>query len=235
MERNYSEYTCRTVTKRYFEFDKVSDADMAYWLGYMACDGAYVKGDKHSFMSVNSTCYDILASFKNEFAPDSTLRHVGNVDSEKVNAVNDVYELRFSSRQSKCFAPFGIMAYKKDRRIIGIPKSMFLPYLRGAIDADGFITVSHRKDCRTPRLRWFITHAGLLYLQDMQNALNDLYGISTTLRQHGPKVWRLQAQNTEQNIVLLQEAFNIPLVTCNPKKKHVVTSYLQNLRAPGVG
>ena len=218
---NFCEYTDKGNTKKYLVIGNKITSDDAYLIGYLACDGGYVVNKKWPFMMLSSISKNVIDWVKENYIPDATIYNIGVRSSKKVNAINEVFEIRFPSKGSQQFSRFGIFCKKIDRRVISIPTSMMNPYIAGVIDADGFITVTHRKDCRTPRLRWFITHESEKYLADLQNWLP----ISTTLRQHGKNVWRLQAQNTVENIEFLSKLLQY---LKNPKKIQVLNDYLDN-------
>lgn len=218
---NFSEYNVRGNIKRYKEIT----SNDAYLLGYLACDGGFITNRGYPFMMVSSTEEYIIKHFRNNYIPDSSIYTVGIKSSNKVNTVNCVYELRWSGSASKQFSKYGIFCKKVDRRLIGIPKRKLYEYMAGVLEADGFVTVTHRKDCRTPRLRWFITHQSELFLADLQNWLP----VNTTLRQHGLNVWRLQAQDTEQNKEFLS---NILPHMLNHKKINIVSNYLNKYYVP---
>lgn len=226
MEKFWTEYSDKGNIRRCYVFDSITNKEDAYFLGYMACDGSFVFNRGYSFMSVNSKNKHIVEKFGSEYSPDSKILFLGKKSSEKVTAVSDVYEVRFSPKMKQVFAKFGVFDYKLNRRVVGIPNKFFGAYLRGVIDSDGFITVGYRADCRTPRLRWFITHQSEMYLADLQNKINDVYNVSTTLRQHGKNVWRLQAQNTVQNIKFLKEIFSLGIDVCDFQKRSIVENYL---------
>lgn len=226
MESYFSEYTVRGEVKRYMEFSKLTEGS-AYLIGYLACDGSYVSGKSnrnYSFMSVNSKDKYILDEFKETYCPDASLYFLGKKSSERVTAKSDVWELRFPAKMNETFNKFGVFDYKPSRRIVGVPNLCFLSYLAGCIDSDGFISVTHRNDCRTPRLRFFITHGSEKFLADLQTRL-DTFGVSTTLRQHGPNVFRLQAQNTEHNCRILYRTYNY---LKNKDKKRILLDYLHD-------
>lgn len=230
MESNICEYTIRGESKYFVRLnDKITD-DEAYLIGYMACDGGYTAGKPgYSFSMVSSVELPIIEWVKSNFLPCATLRNTGRRSSAKVTATNDVYEIRFTPKASQQFSRFGIFCKKPERRLVGIPKKRMNAYMAGVIEADGFITVGHKKDCRTPRLRFFVTHGGEKFLADLQEWLP----VPTTLRQHGDNVWRLQAQNTTQNAAFLAEV--LPFMK-NAKKKRILTDYLDNYtvrQAPG--
>lgn len=225
MEKSWTEYNDKGSKKRCYIFDSIDNNADAYFLGYMACDGSFVYNRGYSFMSVSSTEEYIVKHFRDMYTPDNKLYNVGIKKSEKVNAIREVFETRFAPKMKTTFNKFGIFDYKKNRRIVGIPKKYFGAYLRGVIDADGFITVTYRKDCKTPRIRWFITHESVQYLADLQEKVASLFKVTTTLRQHGPKVWRLQGQNTEDNIRLFNEIYNLYLNVWNVQKYTIVASY----------
>lgn len=217
---NCGEYTVRGSVKKYKIVCKDVDA---YLLGYLSCDGGYITNNGYPFMMVSSTEEYIISWIKREYLPDSRIIPVGLKSSNLVKATNNVFEIRWAGKASEQFNRFGIFCKKPSRRIVNIPNRVMPQYIAGCIDADGFITVSHRKDCRSPRIRFFITHAGEMFLTDLQNKL-ELLGVSTTLRQHGSHVWRLQAQNTTQNIQFLKTI--VPFLK-NKKKLNIVNNYLK--------
>lgn len=216
---SYGEYTDKGKTKK---FKIVCGTEDSYLLGYLACDGGYIKNDRYPFMMTSGTEEYIINWIRDSYTPSSRVTNVGKKSSKKVKAVNDVFELRWAGAASKQFSKFGIFCKKPDRRIVNIPDSSLMDYIAGCIDADGFITVTYRKDCRTPRLRFFITHAGEKFLADLQDKLTKL-GVTTTLRQHGQNVWRLQAQNTEQNIQFLSQLTSL---LKSRKKLNILSNYL---------
>lgn len=226
MEKSWTEYNDKGNIKRCYVFDKIENKEDAYFIGYMACDGSFVYNKGYSFMSVNSKNKHIVENFKKIYSPCSRILFLGKKTSEKVRAISDVYEVRFAPKMKQTFNKFGVFDYKINRRIVGVPNKFFGAYLRGVIDSDGFITVGYRADCRTPRLRWFITHQSEAYLADLQMKVSEVFNVSTTLRQHGKNVWRLQAQNTAQNIVLLREIFSICIDVCDFQKRSIVDNYL---------
>lgn len=227
MEKCKTEYNDKGITKFVYNFNKITSYEDAYFIGYMACDGGYVLADGHSFMSVSSTEYNIMLHFA-KYTSNAIVRNVGMKSSAKVKAVNNVYELRFPSKMSETFKNFGIWCKKPERRIVAIPKEYFLAYFWGVLDSDGFITVTHRADCRTPRLRFFITHGSEKLLADLQEKLMQLYSLNTTLRQHGANCWRLQAQNTAQNISFFLKMLRVDLPVFNHFKWTKLVTYLDN-------
>lgn len=228
---SYREYTVRGKTYRYKIFTKISSESEAYFIGYLACDGGYTSG-KHPKMTVCSTEKYIMKEFKEEFCPDSTIYDGVLKSSDKVKAVNKVYRLELASKLRSSFVNFGIFSKKVDRRVVGIPNKFFHVYMAGVIDADGFITVGHRKDCRTPRLRFFITHAGEKFLSDLQSKLVDIFELPSYVKQHGDKnCYRLSCQHTSRNMQFLK---NVLPYLKNRKKIEIVTAYLNQYDVPQV-
>lgn len=225
---SYGEYTAKGIKKRVGIVDKAGPLETAYFLGYMACDGAYVQNKNWPFMSVNGTEKHVIERLQQTWCPDNTIYFVGKKSSDKVTAINDVWELRFPTILNELFNSKGIFTYKKNRRVVGIKQTALPAYIAGCIDADGFISVTFRKDTRTPRLRFFITHQSEKFLADLQNSLES-FGVVTTLRQHGSNVFRLQAQNTEANKRFL---FSIKTYLRNTKKVNVLDEYLNKYYVP---
>lgn len=229
---SYGEYIIRGKAKRYYNSSLIQNSKDAYLIGYLSCDGGFVKNRGFPFMMVSSTEEYIVRDFQKDYCPDNTIYFVGKKSSRKVRAVSDVWELRFPPKMSELWNNYGIFRYKKDRRLVGISNKYFLPYFAGVLEADGFIGVTHRRDCRTPRLRFFITHASELFLSDLQSKL-EKFGVTTTLRQHGLNVFRLQAQNTEHNKKFLPTV--LPFMR-NYKKISILNNYLNKycvLQEPG--
>jgi hypothetical protein len=227
MEKYKTEYNDKGIIKFVYNFNKISSAEDAYFIGYMACDGGFISADGYPFMSVSSTEKYIIEYFS-KYTSHAVVRNIGQKSSDKVKAINDVFELRFPSKMAETFKNFGIWCKKPERRLIGIPNTYFLSFFWGVLDSDGFISVTHRKDCRTPRLRFFITHGSEKFLVDLQNKLFELFNVNTTLRQHGPNVWRLQAQNTTQNITFLSKMLCENLPVFNIKKWTKLIEYFDN-------
>lgn len=223
---SYGEYKDKGITRTFKNVPKIIDNNWAYMIGYLACDGGYVVNRGFPFMMVNSTQEYIIRDFVSFlFDSNRSVYFIGKKSSEKVVATNDVWEVRFPPALSKQLTRFGIFCKKSDRRVVGVSKHVLLAYLAGCIDADGFISVTHRKDCRTPRLRWFLTHGSEKFIADLQHLLP----INTTMRQHGDNVWRLQAQNTEQNIMFLRDV--LPFLR-NKQKINVLSNYLADYFVP---
>jgi hypothetical protein len=224
---NKTEYNDKGIIKFVYNFDSIKSSEDAYFIGYMSCDGGFILNDGYPFMSVSSTEQHIIQHFA-KYTSHAVVRNVGRKSSDKVNATHDVYELRFPAKMGETFKNFGVWCKKPERRIVGVPKQFFLAYFWGILDSDGFISVTHRADCRTPRLRFFITHGSEKFLADLQDKLFSLYGLNTTLRQHGQNVWRLQAQNTKQNIVFLQRMLREDIPVFNLQKWTKLVEYLDN-------
>lgn len=208
------------------EYTTKSNSELAYLIGYLACDGAFVNHkNKYPFMSVCSTEKYIVEYFREEWCPDRVIYNCGIKSSSLVKAVNQVYELRFPREMNTVFSQKGIFCRKPERRLIGIKNEYLLEFMAACLDADGFITVTHRKDTRTPRLRFFITHGSERFLADLQERLE----IPTTLRQHGQNVFRLQAQNTVKNMDFLAKVH--PFLR-NHKKVSILENYLNEYYEP---
>lgn len=228
MEKTKTEYKDKGSTKYVYNFNKIESFEDAYFIGYMSCDGAFItaNGGNSSFMTVNSTYRPIVAHFAKAYTSHAIIRNVGIKSSEKVNAKNEVFEVRFPPKFNDTLRNYGIWCKKPERRIVSIPNKFFLAYFWGVLDSDGFVSITHRKDCRTPRLRFFISHGGEAFLVDLQNKLAELFNLNTTLRKHGANVWRLQAQNTTQNIQFFTKMLQLDLPVFNIQKWEKLVNYL---------
>jgi hypothetical protein len=223
----FIEYRGRSGLVAYKDMSGSIDQEDAYFIGYLYGDGGYVQNDGYPFFSVLSINPDVLTYFISRYSPNSRLYFRGKISSSKVTAKHDCYEVRFPSRFSKQFSRFGVFCKKHERRLIGIPEKLFINVLHGLIDSDGFWNVEYRKDCRTPRLRIFITHRSQHFLVDIQNSLQKLFNISSGIYQHGDRdCYRLGIQNTNSCIFLAQKIFNENEYFCNQFKKQMVLNYL---------
>lgn len=228
---SYREYTVRKQTFKFLDFNKIDNKDLAYVCGYLAGDGSYLERSGYPKLALSSIDYSIVEAFRDYLSPNTSIQYLGKQSSERVNSLNDLWSVNLSSKVSNCFKPFGIFSYKKDRRMVGIPNSLFIHYFHGVLDADGFIGITVRRDCRSPRVRIFITHESEKFLVDLQNKLDELFEVPSTIRQHGKNCYRLQLQNTEKNKQLLDILYsNTPFIYSKKKE-----SVYNNRLAPDVG
>jgi len=224
------EYIDKGNWRRYRDLQKVYDKQDAYLIGYLYGDGGFITNGGSSFMSVSSINWNVIEAFKDRFCPDQQVRNIGKKSSTKVKATNDVYELRFPPKFSKQLEKFGLFCKKKDRSLKGVPDKFFINVLHGLIDADGFWTVGHRKDCRSPRLRIMITHRSQHFLVDVQRKLEMLYNVSSTIVLHDSgQCYRLSVQNTSRAIMLAREIIANIDYTCNDFKLWMIKEYLNNV------
>jgi hypothetical protein len=228
---SFSEYTVRKQKFRYLDFNKIDNKDLAYVCGYLAGDGAFLANAGYPKLSLSSVDKHIIEAFKAYLCPDTSIQYVGKHSTERVKAVNDIWSINLSMKVSQAFKPFGIFCYKKDRRVIGIPNHLFIHYFHGVMDADGFIGITVRRDCRLPRVRIFITHESEKFLVDLQNKLDELFEIPSTIRQHGTGCYRLQLQHTEKNKLFLDMLYSDTPFVYSRQRENVY----RNRLAPDVG
>jgi len=224
VENHFEEYTVRKDVFRFYKHKHIQDAEDAYLIGYMACDGAYINYDKCKKMSVNGTELNIIEYFRDKYSPDTKIEQSGIKITKKVNAVKEVFELKFSAKMRELWANYGIFCYKKERRLVGIKHKYFWAYFAGCLDADGFVTVAIRKDQRTPSIRLFITHESEVFLKDLQNKLME-FGVASGLRDHhnDEGCYRLGIQSKFALMPMLAEM--LPFVK-NTKKAKIISDYL---------
>jgi intein/homing endonuclease len=223
MENRFDEYIIRNQTFRYYKEKHVQNEDDAYLIGFMACDGAFINNDRCTKMSINNTQLNIIEWFKDNYSPDTKIEETGIKVTKRVNAINPVYELKFSAKMRDFWNNHGIFCYKKDRRLIGIKHKFFWAYFAGCIDGDGFVTVAKRKDQRTESIRVFITHESERFLEDLQHKLME-FNIASGLKEHDSgNCYRLGIQSKFALMPILEK---IEPHLKNQQKKKIVNDYL---------
>lgn len=220
----FSSHTVRGKTYYFRNFSSITNDFEAYTIGYLAGDGGYIENRGFPFMLVSSTEKHIIQQFKEYWVPNKPIYELGKKSSEKVNAINDVYELRFQSKLSKKFNKYGIFCKKKDRVVKNINFEYTIPYIAGLLDADGHIQIEDRVDTLTPRLIWAITHRSKEYLECVQNLLEEWY-VPSTIRKHGNRnCYRISCKSTESNKIFLNKLLPYML---NKNKKQKLSTYLK--------
>jgi hypothetical protein len=174
-------------------------------------------------MSVSSTEKYIIEKFRDYWVPNNKIHDVGKKSSKKVNAINDVYELRLQSKLAKKFDYYGIFTKKLYRTIKNILPTYISPYIAGVLDSDGHIQIVERKDTLTPRLIWAVTHQSEHFLNSLKELLISV-GLSPNIRKHGNRnCYRLSCTNTEINKKFLAKVLPHML---NKNKKEKLQNYL---------
>lgn len=170
-------------------FNKIRDANDAYLIGYILCDGSYhQKTYKRAHrMAVSSTDIDIIDFFVKHFQPDSDPKNREPMSNKDMNIIGKkrYKNLVFSSKFSPCFNKFGVMNLKKDRTYVNIDSQNFNAFLLGCFDADGSISWGRRKDRNRLWADFKITHGSLKFLTKLQKDLHRIYGISTFVAPKG--------------------------------------------------
>ena len=189
-----SEYTIRGKIYRFRNFDKIESPKDAYFIGYMSADGSYLRGkhgDKfYPNMSITSIDKYIVEEFQKEYCPDTKIQYREPRSSAKVNATHSTAEMDFPKGMSETFKRFGLLDYKTNRTMVGIPKKYFNSYILGIMDADGCFVVRNRRDCRTPRLNIHIVSEAIKILENIQRILQFELNISSSIYQRKNKIGR---------------------------------------------
>jgi hypothetical protein len=180
MESTQYEYTRKNF--RYRSLEKITEPTDAYVLGHLACDGGWVERDKA--FDIESTSIWFVEYVRDTYCPDNKILYRGVRNSDRVNSQNPVAKVRFPKDLTKTMSNKGILALKPQRRIAGIPKDYWAYYLLGILDSDGYISIRHRKDCRTPRVSFGVETSAKLFIKDLQYMLSTL-GFSTNTHERG--------------------------------------------------
>lgn len=229
---NYDEYTSKGIVFRYNGFEKITNHEDAYFIGYMSSDGSYIagkKGDKfYPRMGLTSTDAYIVKAFQQRYSPDTAINN-REPRSGNFKANKSTLEISFPRVLSKTFNHFGIFCFKPERRVIGIPKQFMSSYVLGVIDADGSIVVRHRKDCRTPRLNIHIVSGALNLLTDIQRYLDIELGISSSVYVRDTKCSDLRINHTGKAIAFCNWIYSSRPETYNFRKYGVFQNYLKSI------
>lgn len=229
-ESYFSEYTVRGKTYRYYAFDKIENADDAYFIGFMSADGSYLhnkKGDtNYPRMGLTSTSRYVVYKFHERYCPDAVVSERGLRSSEKIKANNPITEITFPRKLSSTFKKFGILDYKPKRKLRGIPKHLMSACVLGITDADGCFVIRHRKDCRTPRLNVHIVSGAINVLEQIQRFIDEELGISSSLYQRkASDCFELRINNSNNAVKFGNWIYsNLPSVY-DFKKKRIFDDY----------
>lgn len=180
------EYLINGKKYRLNVFEKITNPNEAYLIGYLCGDGGYQKHTHKRLarLSVSSSDEYIINSFKNEFCPDNQVGSRLPINKTRAKIVSNklAYVLNFSSKFHNTFNKFGILSKKEDRKTVNISKKMFRYYLLGLFDADGHISWGKRKDRDRLWCNFVITHQSMSVLAYVQNMLHEHLNISTSIR-----------------------------------------------------
>lgn len=233
IENGYREYTIRGNVVRYYKMQRIGSYTDAYFIGYMSAGGSYQLGKK-----ANGTCYPrmgltstdeyIVKMFRDLYCPTVSYKNRGKRSSQKVKSNRDSFEIWFPRPMSTGFNKFGIFSYKQDRHMVGISKEFQWAYILGVVDAGGCFVVHNRRDCRTPRLKAYISSSAYYVLIEIQRRLEEAAIISSVYKRKGEDCYELRINSTEHSIKFGLLLYSSLPSVYNYKKKSIFDSYLQN-------
>lgn len=226
---SFCEYSAPTKGKViYKSMDKIRSAEDAYVVGNLAFDGTYAT-QRHC-MVIETTDEQFVNFFKKYYSPTSKIKNRGKRSSKKVKAVNDSFRLYVPRPQGKQLGKYGIMALKKDRGIYSVPSKFMSAWFLGALDAEGWWTVRHRKDCRTPRLNFGLLSSAVNLVNLMQCELLKV-GISSRVNtdtRYGVPMAKLRVENVQEALKLGEWIYSDLPKCFSKKKKKVFTDYVRD-------
>lgn len=228
---NYGEYTVRGKVFRYKEFDKITNSDQAYFIGYMSADGGYLrnkrKDNQFPKMSLTSTDKYLVEHFCETYSPDTSIQYREPRSSKKVNASNPTAEINFSSKMNDTFKRFGIFDYKPNRQMVGIQRAFYSSYILGVMDADGCFVVRHRRDCRTPRLNIHIVSSAIKILENIQRILETELNISSSIYERkNQECYEFRINNTDHAVKFGEWIYSNKPSCYNYKKNKIFSNYI---------
>lgn len=150
IQKIYGEY------RDYNLFSKIKNEQDAYWLGVMYSDG-WVRSDRNS-IGLGSIDIDLINKFqKYTECPNKILKkkkdyNVGRkfADGHLIQSSKEFYVLEFSSKTTKeNLKNLGCLPAKS--KILScptseqVPDSLFLDFLRGYVDGDGWVVWNEKK------------------------------------------------------------------------------------------
>lgn len=237
MERSQIEYIVRGKQYIVNPIDEIKSATDAYIIGYLAMDGSYHYSKKTHFarMGLSSSEKYIINGVIDEYMPSMIASDRSDREISITNSCGKTYhynnrehwEIGFPIRFTESLGKFGIAKPKNERTLVGIPKKYMSAYILGVIDADGYISVVNRKDCRTPRLNIIITSSAFKILQLIQREIDANLGISTTLlARKNANCSNLSIWNTKSAIKFCQWIYSDLPKFYNHKKHNIFKSYM---------
>lgn len=226
---SFSEYTVAAGPHmgrafRYKSLKKITSHTDAYFLGHLSMDGSFEK--RRNIMSIDSTSIKIVEFFHRKYSPDSPFNIIEPRSSDKVNGVNKIAKTTFVYPLSEDLGRYGIRRYKHDRIAKGIPKKYMCSFFLGQVDAEGWFTVRHRKDCRTPRLNFGMRTSAKKLNMHMQRYLERELGISMSLYDKG-KMNEIRIHNVETCCKFVRYIYSVLPDIYNSRKYDKVFKYLR--------
>lgn len=220
---SFCEYTTHKGKKViYRDLTKIESADDAYFVGHLAFDGSFES--RNRVISIDTTSIFLLGFWKEHYCPTSEIYLRGPRSSEKVNAKLPCGRLSLPRPMSSDLGKFGLLEYKPGRTLVGIPREFMAPYTLGAVDAEGYFSIRHRKDCRTPRLAFGMSSSAVKLLISIQA---ELERINISSRLSGDDSFSsLRIETVTTCIKFVEWLYSRLPTVYNIKKKDIVDSYL---------
>lgn len=235
---SFGEYNDKGNVYRYKTFDKITSKEEAYFIGFMMMDGSFLnfkKGNKrYPRMGITTTFHYFVEYYQQMYCPDTTITTREARSSKKVNAINPTKEIEFPRKMNRIFERFGLLDYKPNRKVVGIPKRFVHCFVLGVMDADGCFVVRHRKDCRTPRLSVHVVSSCINCLEWIQRYAEEELGFASSVYQRkNSACYELRINNTKSAIKFGQFIYSdLPEVYYH-KRKRIYDKYIMSCANSG--
>lgn len=145
-------------------FDEIDTAEKAYWIGFIWCDGSCRKSGNNYEFKLGLTREDEghLYKLKDVLEAEQPVRQYSNTKNGSSRFfVSNVY---FGKT---LYDKYGLFPHRvsTDKLIALIPKEFYKDFIRGILDADGFINIKEKqyKTAKREEFRFgFTTHETLI-------------------------------------------------------------------------
>lgn len=166
----------------------VSKDKIAYFIGFMAGDGAFHNGrgcrkDRMAVSTTDEQVADWISEHIEFF--DKTYTVIGNNKKAGIFGTLESYRKTFNVKYSGLFNFYGILCKKENRSLVNISKSNMREYLLGLFDADGSLSYSQRKDRDRISGKVSFTHPSVKLLSSVQKFLIDELHIPSSIKPKG--------------------------------------------------
>lgn len=218
------------LNENYFKY--INTEHKAYFLGFITADG-----------NVYKTSLTIGLQRRDEYLLDLFLKSLkSNMPiyrhTNKLRSTNKDYEvstLKLNSKKLiKDLSSYGIVARKSLN--INIPSSLspkyIKDYLRGIWDGDGTFVIVNRKDrLNTQTIRTSLCSGSYIFLENIQNILIDILGISKTkiIARKNSNVYYLQYGGDSQVYKIFNFLYKNCKICLNRKQNYVANYFSKKL------
>lgn len=201
-----------TFNESYFE--KIDREDKAYWLGFIAADGAVVDDKETKRVKIALRFSDVGHLIKFRAAIH------GNMPIKKKRSVNKKWNIYtdeclitvHSKKMVKDLENLGL--YPRKTYALPFPSEEQVPlkymkdYLRGFIDADGSFTLRQRKGHKLPSTEFSIVGATKQFLEDCASFLSETLNIRAKVYDKRKGNWRVIVSSCSDVLTILNYIYD---------------------------